>query len=132
MASQFLQIPADLGITLVAGDELSVGLNFTAPSGNTTAPINLTGYTFDAKVFVPEYKNATGGFGSGGLTIASNVVNLTVSPVNLASGQLSVGLNETQTSALNTSTGYRWYMKWQDTSNLTLTVLSGDFVARIP
>lgn len=128
----FLQVPADLGITLVAGDELNVGLNFTAPSGNTSVPINLTGYTFESKVFVPEFKNATGGFGSGGLTIAQNVVNLTVSPVNLASGQLNVGLNETQTAALNTSTGYRWYLKWQDTANLTLTVLSGNLTARIP
>lgn len=130
--ADYLQVPADLGITLVAGDELSVGLNFTAPSGNTTVPINLTGYTFDAKVFVPEWKNSTGGFGSGGLTIAQNTVNLTVSPVNLASGQLSVGLNEVQTAALNTSTGYRWFLKWQDTSNLTLTVLSGNLTARIP
>lgn len=131
MAS-FDQVPAELNVTLIPGDELNVGLNFTQPSGNSTVPLNLSGYTFDARVFTPAFSNPDGGFGSGSYTIGTTAANLTVSPVNLTTGQLSIGLNETQTANLSPATGYRWYLRWSDSQNLTLTVLSGAFTARLP
>ena len=126
------QTPADLSITLIPGDELNVGMTFTQPSGNTTVPINLTGYTFDAKVFTPAFSNPDGGLGSGSYTIGATAATLTVSPVNLAAGQVNIGLTETQTAALSPATGYRWYLRWVTPSNVTLTVLSGAFTARLP
>jgi hypothetical protein len=130
--ASYNQTPAELSITMIPGDELNVGMNFTAPSGNTTTPLNLAGYTFDARVFVPTFANPDGGFGSGSYTVGTTAANLTVSPVNLAVGQLSLGLNESQTANLSPATSYRWYLRWSDSANLTLTVLSGDFVARLP
>lgn len=131
MAS-FEQIPAELNITCIPGDELNVGVNITQPSGNSSLPLNLTGYTFDSKVFTPAFANPDGGFGSGNYTVGATAANVTVSAVNLAGGQLSLGLNEAQTANLSPATGYRWYLRWSDTSNLTLTVLSGSFTARLP
>lgn len=132
MGSSYEQLPAELNVTMIPGDEINVGLNFTQPSGNSTVPLNLTGYTFDARVFVPTFGNTDGGFGSGSYTIGTTAANLTVSPVNLSAGQLSIGLNEAQTANLSPATGYRWYLRWSDSANLTLTVLSGAFTARLP
>lgn len=127
----FQQIPGDMGITFVIGDELNVGLAFTVP-GSPSTPLDLTGYTFEAKVFVPTYANPDGGLGSGNYVIGSTAATFTVSAVSLSGGTLSIGLTETQTSALSAATGYRWYFRWIDPSGVTLTPISGTFTARIP
>jgi hypothetical protein len=127
----FSQIPGDLGITFVIGDELNVGLAFTVP-GSSSTPINLTGYTFEAKVFVPTFSNPDGGLGSGSYVIGSTAATFTVSPVSLSGGTVSIGLTETQTAALSAATGYRWFFRWTNPSGVTLTPLSGTFTARIP
>lgn len=127
----FDQTPAEFPITFVVGDELNVGLAFTTP-GTTPTPVNLTGYTFEAKVFVPTYANPDGGFGSGAYTIGTTAATFSVSPVSLSGGTVNIGLTETQTAALSPATGYRWYFRWVDTAGVTLTVLSGALTARIP
>ena len=128
----FDQTPADLSIAMIPGDELNVKLTFTTASGNTTVPLNLTGYTFEAKVFIPQFGNSDGGLGSGSYTVGATAATPTVSAVNLSAGQISIGLTETQTSALSPATGYRWFLKWVAPGSVTLTVLSGTFTARLP
>ena len=128
MATSFQQIPADMPITFVVGDELNVGLAFT--TGST--PINLTGYTFESKVYVPAFGNPDGSLGSGGYTVGATAVTPTITSASRTGGTVNIGLTETQTAALNPAIGYRWYFRWTDTAGMTLTVLSGTFTARIP
>jgi len=61
VATEFVQTPAEMSIECVAGDELNVGLAFTSSS----TPINLTGYTFEAKVYLPVFSNPDGSLGEG-------------------------------------------------------------------
>ena len=131
MAS-YEQLPAELNVALVPGDELNIGLNFTQPSGSSTVPLNLTGYTIEAKAFVPSYANPDGGFGSGSYTVGATAATFTVSPVSLSGGQVSLGLTELQTATLSPATGYRWYLRWTSPQGATLTVMSGTLTARLP
>jgi hypothetical protein len=127
----FQQIPADLPIVYVVGDELNVGLAFTTGSGSPTA-LNLTGYTFECRVYVPAFANPDGALGSGGYTIGTTAVTPTVSAVSLSGGTVNVGLTELQSATLSPAIGYRWYFRWTDPTGVTLTVVSGTFTARIP
>ena len=128
MATAFVQTPADMSIEFVVGDELNLALAFTSSS----TPINLTGYTFESKVYVPTYGNPDGSIGSGAYTVGATAVSPTVSAISRTGGTVNIGLTETQTAALNPAVGYRWYFRWTDTAGMTLTVLSGTFTARIP
>ena len=124
----FSQEPAALDIVCVAGDELSIGL-LVGPSGSR---VNLTGYTLEAKVFVPVYANPAGELGQGAYTVGTTAATFTVGAVNLSQGQVALSLTETQTASLNPATGYRWYFRAVDASGYTLTWLSGSFTPRIP
>jgi len=128
VATEFVQTPADMSIECVAGDELNVGLAFTSSS----AAINLTGYTFEARVYVPVFSNPDGTLGEGAYTVGSTAATFTTAAVSLSGGTVNVGLTETQTAALSPAIGYRWYFRWTDTAGVTLTVLSGEFTARAP
>jgi hypothetical protein len=125
------RIPGDCTITAVVGDQLDIALEFTNQETPAT-PIDLTGYTLEAKVFVPTFQNPAGGFGNGDYVVGSVAATFTVSTIDLAEGQISIGLTETQTSGLNPGQTYRWYFRWVDTAGATLTVLSGVFDLRIP
>lgn len=124
--------PADMPITFVVGDQLDVGLAFTTGTGQATTAINLTGYTFEARVYVPTYANPEGSLGAGGYTVGATAATFAVAPVSLSGGTVNIGLTEAQTVALNPAIGYRWYFRWTDTSGVTRTVLAGTFTARAP
>lgn len=124
--------PAEMPIIFVAGDQLDVALAFTTGTGQAATPINLTGYTFETRVYVPAYANPEGSLGAGGYTVGTTAATFTVAPVSLSGGTLNIGLTETQTAALNPAVGYRWYFRWTDTSGVTRTVMAGTFTARIP
>lgn len=127
----FDQTPGDCPIEFVIGDQLDVALEFQDQAAPPTA-LDLTGYTFEAKVFIPEFDNPEGGFGGGGYIVGSVAATFNVAATDLEAGQLSIGLTETQTAALNAAQSYRWYFRWVDTDSSTRTVLSGTFTARIP
>lgn len=131
MAVSFDQIPGEMNITAVAGDELSIGLTI-ATQATPPVPVNLTGYTLEARVFVPVYQNPDGALGQGGYTVGATAATFTIGAVNLSQGQVAISLNETQTAALSPATGYRWYFRVQDTNGYTLTYVSGTFAARMP
>jgi hypothetical protein len=117
-----------MSIEFVVGDELNVGLAFTSNS----AAVNLTGYTLEAKVYVPVFANPDGTLSQGAYTIGTTAATFTTAAVSLSGGTVNIGLTETQTAALNPATGYRWFFRWIDTAGVTLTVLSGAFTARAP
>ena len=131
MAVTFDQIPGDLPVTFVAGDELSIGLKVETDT-NPRVAINLTGYTLEAKVFVPVYANPAGELGQGAYTVGATAATFTVGAVNLSQGQVAISLTETQTAALSPAIGYRWYFRAVDASGYTLTWISGTFTVRIP
>lgn len=130
MAVAFEQIPGEMSITAVAGDELSIALAVTV--GNPPVPVNLTGYTLEARVFVPVYANPDGALGQGGYTVGATAVIFTIGAVNLSQGQVAISLTETQTAALSPATGYRWFFRATDATGYTMTYTSGTFTARIP
>jgi hypothetical protein len=123
MATTYAAIPADLEIIVVQGDELNIGFD---------ASINLTGYTFEAIVYAAEASTPGGWSGGDGLVVGDTAAEFSVNVVNLASGQLNLGLTETQTSALSTATSYRWYLRWSDPDDVTRTAISGTFTVRVP
>lgn len=127
----FNQVPGECTITAVVGDELNVGLQFT-DQATPPAAIDLTGYTIEAKVFTPVYDNPENSLGTGGLIVGPIAATFSVGEVDLEDGQISLGLTETQTSGLSTATKYRYYVRWVNPDGVTLTVLSGLFVVRIP
>jgi hypothetical protein len=127
----FSQVPGDCTITAVVGDELNIALEFT-DQATPPSPIDLTGYTIEAKVFAPVYDNPENSLGTGGLIVGPIAATFSVSAVDLEEGLISLGLTETQTGSLSTASQYRFFLRWVDPDGVTLTVLSGDFVARIP
>lgn len=127
---QFQQIPGDVSITAVGGDELNIGLRFTVPGSGD--PYDLTGYTLEAKVYTPLFDNPDNSLGTGGYIVGQTVATFSVLPVDLADGHVSIGLTEVQTDAMSTSKEYRWYFRWVDPDDVTLTPLSGSFQVLIP
>lgn len=120
---KFEQLPGDLSVEFVVGDEVALSVDFDRDISNyqITAPIYRT------QVF------AVGAGGvSSGTGIGEIVDNWTVSVTDAANGTIALGLTETQTEALVASQAYRWYLRWVDTSGYTRTVLSGPLTTRSP
>jgi hypothetical protein len=116
MASTFSQLPGQLEITFVQGDEVNIALDFDR---------DLTGYSIETKVYVTAVYASGGGGSSFVETVGATAVTFTVSPVSLANGQVTISLNEVQTASLSPAIAYRWYMRWVDGAMVTRTVLSG-------
>lgn len=113
--AQFTQLPAELGITFVTGDEVNIALDFSS---------DLTGHTFQNAIYVSG--NIAAGLGTGLIsTVGAVVTSFTITPTNLATGQIGLGLTETQTALLTPTNSYRWYLRWVSPGNVTRTVLSG-------
>ena len=112
----FSQLPGGLDITFVQGDEVAIALDFDR---------DLTGYTITNVVYVTAvYASGVGGSGFVE-TVGSTAATFSVTATDLAAGQITLGLTETQTAALSPSIAYRWYMRWVDPALFTRTVLSG-------
>lgn len=119
----FTQLPGELNLTFVQGDEIAVALDFDR---------DLTGYSISTFIYVTAVY-AAGGGGTGFVTaIGETAATFTISNTNLAAGQITIGLSETQTAALSPAIAYRWYMRWVDTGQVTRTVLSGTVTVANP
>jgi hypothetical protein len=116
MSVTYEQIPAEVSISCVQGDELNIGLNCHQ---------TLVGYTLSAIVYAEVSSN-------GGDAIGSTAAAFSVGAISLAAGTVTLGLTETQTAALVAGTRYRWYFRWQDAAGFTQTILAGPFVVRVP
>lgn len=116
MSVVYEQVPAELTISCVQGDELNIGVNCHQ---------SLVGYTLSAIV----YAEVSSG---GGDAIGTTAATFTVGAVSLAAGTVTLGLAETQTAGLSAGGRYRWYFRWQDATGFTQTILAGPFGVRVP
>ena len=118
----FSIVPETLDLTVCKGDEFGLSLNFD---------IDLTGYTFTAAVFeITRTVNSSypGGFDSQGADVESFSITYT----DLANGELSLALTETQTAAISETGTYRWYLRGVTPGTITRTYISGSFTVRTP
>jgi hypothetical protein len=100
--ANFALSPGVLNISATHGDDFLFNLDFD---------VNLTGYSFDAEV----------------VTIATNVlVPMTVTAVDLAEGQLTIGLHRATLALLEEAT-HHWYFEWT-ISDTVRRVLAGEFI----
>lgn len=111
MASEYSILPSNLNLAFVRGDEFGMLLDFDVDLSG--------GYTFTAPIY--EVSRVLNGSVTGG----SVALNFTITSVNLASGQINLSLQENQTSTLDPSKTYRWYLRWVSPTLVTRTVLSG-------
>jgi hypothetical protein len=104
----FEQLPGDLSLALVRGDEFPFSATFNA---------NLTGYTLQASI----YNDATGA------EITAPTMTMTTATVNgVTTSTVAFLLTETQTTSL-TASRMRWFFRWVSPapSSVTRTVLAG-------
>jgi hypothetical protein len=94
-------LPGSLNLSVKAGDELSQLVDFS---------ISLTGYTFTAEVV--------------SAITYGQVAAITVSGVNLATGQVNLGMSETTTAAIAPGS-YLWRLIWTAPGTVRRTALEG-------
>ena len=115
--STYSQTPADLTIELVRGDELNFVAQF--PS------LDLSAYTLSAGVYD---STATG------VTIYQTpaLYKSVATAGGVTTTSVSVGLTESQTTALAADGRYRWFLRWVSPGGVTRTILSGEVAAQNP
>jgi len=109
--ADYALLPQNLNLSFIRGDEFWFTID---------ADIDLTGYTFSSSI----YKVTS--VANGVVTGTQEVAQFTITPVNLATGQINLSLQETQTAALTTTEKLRWYFRWVGPGVVTRTVLSGN------
>jgi len=118
-------LPAELDLAFIKSDEFGMVLSVDST--------DLTGYTFDTKIYSLTTVEVGGGLGAGVASAAgATVVAFTVTPVNITAGQVNLSLTEIQTGDLTVGAQYRWWFKTVTPGNVTRTILSGDVSVRLP
>jgi hypothetical protein len=123
MAVTFSQLPGELNVTFVQADEVAMVVDVDR---------DISGYQLEAPIYTTQVFAVGVGGASSGTAIGDIVTNWTVSVTDAAAGTIALGLTEAQTAALSPAIGYRWFLRWVDTSGYTRTVLSGDVTVRNP
>jgi hypothetical protein len=126
MADETYEIlPAELDLAFIKGDEFGMMLNVNAT--------DLTGYSYDTKIYSLTTVEVGGGLGAGVASAAgATVVAFTVTPVALTAGQVNLSLTEVQTNTLTAGAEYRWWFKTITPGNVTRTILAGDVIVKVP
>jgi len=119
----FEQLPGDLTVTFVVGDEL----NFTLGLGTS-----VTGYSFTAGVYVVSINGFFGGGGGIVNAVGATAITPTITVVNASAGTLAWGVTEEQTATLSPAIKYRHFVRWVAPGGITRTIVSGDFVPKAP
>jgi len=115
----FSQIPGDLDLRIVRGDEVTFSAVF--------AGVDLTGFTVTAAVY--------SGFGATATDtpVATPTVTVTMATVNnVTSSTVQISMTETQTAAISPTGSNRWFLRWVSPGGVTRTVLSGTVTASNP
>jgi len=115
----YSQLPGDLTLQIVRGDEVSFSAVFTG--------VDLTSYTLAAGIY--------SGFGATATDtlVATPTLTKTVATVaGVTSSTVQVSLTETQTAAISPTGTSRWYLRWVSPGGVTRTVLSGIVTAQNP
>jgi hypothetical protein len=116
------QIPADVPISLVQGDELNFALRFNA---------DLTGYTISAGVYNASQPSPTNLF-SPSFTVAYEEEEPGEVDSPVVATLVTLSFVETQTQQLTPRLAWRWYLRWVSPGGVTRTVLSGPISSRAP
>lgn len=119
----FEQLPGDLTVAFVVGDEL----NFTLGLGTS-----VTGYTFTAGIYVVSVNGFFGGGGGTVNAVGATAITPTITVVNASAGTLAWGASEEQTASLSPAIKYRHFVRWVSPSGVTRTIVSGDFIPKAP
>jgi hypothetical protein len=115
----FSQLPGDLDVQIVRGDEVTFSAVFAAT--------NLTDFTVTAAVY--------SGFGADAIStpVATPTVTVTMATTNnVTSSTVQVSMTETQTLAISPTGSSRWFLRWVSPGGVTRTVLSGTVTAQNP
>lgn len=104
MGELYAQDPGALDIRFVHGDEFNMAITFKDSAGTV---INLTGYTFNAEI-----------------DVNGVATQLTVTPIDLTGGKITLNLQETPSAALPPGF-YTWKMEWMN-GGITKTILAGN------
>lgn len=112
--ADYALLPQNLNLSFIRGDEFW----FTVD-----ASIDLTGYQFSSSIY--KVTNVTNGVVTG----TQEVGQFTITPIDLSTGQLTLSLQENQTTALSATDSLRWYLRWVGPGVVTRTVLSGRLTA---
>lgn len=123
MTATYSQVPAELIVVCVQGDELNISF---------TVGADLTGYEIEAAVYEPVVETGGAWTGEEGFIVGDTQAEFSINVVDLAEGQFNLGLTETQTDSLSPASAHRWYLRWTDGDGVTRTAASGQFVVRIP
>jgi len=123
------QLPAPLDLSFIAGDEFNFTLRFRAPSGTTTVPLDLTGYTITAVVFVSRVR--------AGATSPPAIGSTLFTPgltIDRTGGTVVVSISETNSALLQNPDvlAVRWYVRWVSPGGVTRTVSSGSVAGGTP
>jgi hypothetical protein len=119
----FEQLPGDLTVTFVVGDEL----NFTLGLGTS-----VTGYTFTAGVYVVSTNGFVGGGGGTVNAVGATAITPAITVVSASAGTLTWGVTEEQTASLSPAIKYRHFVRWVAPGAITRTIVSGDFIPKAP
>lgn len=119
MATTYEQLPAELNISFVKGDEVGVLL--------TLGGLDLTNYTFDSRVYARSTVAAqNGGIGAGASTTGGQTAaQFTVTMVNAEEGKVNISMQENVTDTLQAGGDYRWWFRATTPGLVTRTWLSG-------
>jgi hypothetical protein len=119
----FSQLPGDLTITHVIGDEVSFTIDLD---------VNVTGYTFTAGVYVVSTQGFQGAGGGTSPGIGSTAFTPVITVANAANGTLTWGAGELQTVALSAGVRYRHFVRWIAPGGITRTIISGEYIPVAP
>lgn len=120
----FSQLPGDLDVTFVAGDEVNIAINL-----NT----NITGCTLETRVLIGSTQGFQGGGGGTITGIGATVATPTVQVTNASTGAIIWSMTETQTASMSPGIKYLWYLRWiTPSATMTRTILAGDAIVRAP
>jgi hypothetical protein len=118
-------LPGELDLAFIKGDEFGMVL--------AVESTDLTGYTYDTKIYSMATVSVGGGLGAGVESAAgATVVAFTVTPVAITAGQINLSLTEVQTGSLTAGAEYRWWFKTITPGLVTRTILAGDVSVRVP
>jgi hypothetical protein len=120
--SEFLALPGPLAISMTVGDEFGMFVDLDIDTTNFA----WTGIVYEVTTTVSF--SSPSGVSSQGATAAT----FTVTSVSAANGQINLSLTEAQTSLLDPTKKYRWYLRGVSPSLVTRTYLSGTFTAYAP
>lgn len=119
----FSQLPGDLTVTFVVGDEVTFTLDLD---------VDVTGYSFTAGVYVVSVNGFVGGGGGAINAVGETAITPTITIANASAGVLTWGVSEAQSITLSPAIKYRHFVRWVTPSGVTRTVVSGDLIPKAP